>query len=274
MTDNATPLAEVTPETAAPVAAEPNVTTTPQGENPAGNESEAKDDAAGLKDQLEGKEDKPSEAELKRRERNKERWRNMKAEMEQNRIRAELAEREVQRLRAMAPKDYSELDPDDALAERTAAKIREGQASDIERQAEASRIQAQRAMAEAWKAQVEDIRTEHPDFDEAFAKTPIHTRAAPFIAQSEKGGELAYYLAKNPQEANALYDQFDANPALALIELGRLEARVGKPPAKTTSKAPQPASTLSGGRTPPATEPGRGDVGAVQAMLRKAGVLR
>lgn len=277
--DETIPLpAEVTQATEkAPATAdnvEPKSTVPPQGE-PAG-ESDAQAAAEGQPDtQADGEKEELTDAQKRRKERNRERWQSMRQGMEESRRRAELAEAEVRRLRQMAATDYSQIaDPDEALAERMAAKLREGQATDLERQAQASRDLATRAMQEAWGAQADEMRAKYSDFDQVFGpNTPIHQYAAPFIAESEQGGEIAYYLAKNPQEASALYQKFQANPAQGLVELGRIEARVSVPPAKKTSTAPRPAAVLNGGRNPPAFDPASASVSDVAAQLRKAGII-
>lgn len=270
MTDTATLPAEVTQDTMPPAKADIEPKSTPPQGEPAGKSDAS---AAAENGQLEPQEEL-SEAEKRRKERNKERWREMNRTREDAVRRAANAEAEVQRLRSMIPADYSQIsDPDEALAERTAAKLREGQASDIERRAKAEREAAREAMFEAFEVQKEEMRQSHPDFDDVFSRAAIHRHAAPFIASSEKGGELAYWLGQNPKEAHALYDTFERNPARALIELGRLEARVSTPPAKKTSTAPPPAATLSGGRSPPVFDPSAASTNDFAELLKKAGII-
>jgi len=69
------------------------------------------------------------------------------------------------------------------------------------------------------------------------------------VLQSEKGPELAYYLAKNPSVEAELRR---LSPLQAAKEIGRLEDRVSLPSPKTQSKAPPPVSKVTGGATPPA----------------------
>jgi hypothetical protein len=274
MTETNALSAEVTQTTETPAAADTEPTkVTPQGTDPAG-QSEAQPAADEQQDAQDG-EKELTDAEKRRKERNRERWRNMRREMEDSRKRAYAAEAEVRRLRGLAPPDYSQItDPDEVIAEKTAAKLRESSAAEIERQGQAAREQAQAAMQEAWSAHAEEMRAKYADFDQVFGSTtPIHQVAAPFIAESENGGEIAYYLAKNPAEARALYDKFQVNPAQGLVELGRIEARVNVPPAKKTSAAPRPAAVLNGGRNPPAFDPASASVSDVAAQLRKAGVI-
>lgn len=65
------------------------------------------------------------------------------------------------------------------------------------------------------------------------------------IKCSEAGPELAYHLARNPEEARRIA----ALDHLAQIrELGRIEGRLeGRPQARTATAAPEPAPMLRGG---------------------------
>ena len=190
-----------------------------------------------------------SPSEQRRKERNRERWQRMReASEEAARLRAELARWKPE------PVDYSRVeDPDEALAMRTAAKVRESLAGDVEARASHAEQMAQRALAENVEAIYQDGRERMPDFDTVVTdRTPVHANAVPFIAESERGSEVLYHLGKNPQVALDLYRKFDANPAQALIELGRIEARLSVPAPKTVSKAPRPVPAISGGSSPPA----------------------
>jgi hypothetical protein len=65
---------------------------------------------------------------------------------------------------------------------------------------------------------------------------------------SEQGPELLYYLGKNPAELSRISAM---TPGQAGRELGRLEASLSLPPAKTKSSAPNPINPISGGGEPP-----------------------
>ena len=215
---------------------------------------------------------KVSQWELNRKARNQERWRAMKASQEEAaRLRAELA-----RYKAPQNLDYSRIeDPDEALALRTAAKVRESMAGDIEVRAQSAAQEADRVMAENVAAMLEDARERMPDFDQVVThQTPIHANAVPFIAESERGAEIVYHLGKNPQVARDLWQKFQSNPAQALIELGRIEARIAAPPVRTASKAPRPAPAISGGSSPPSFDPSQASVADMAAEMRKLGLIR
>jgi len=262
----------VKPETPSPAPAvteqKSAETTTPQPIEAAGTEEQQKPAA-------EESPDKQPTAEDRKRERNRERWRQMNQARDDALRRAAAAEAELARIKSGQQPDFSQYqDPDERLAARTAHMVRQNMAGDHETQAKVAREEAQRAMAEAWNVAREDARSRIPDFDQVVTdRTPIHQRAAPFIVESEKGPEIAYWLGKNTDAARELYQRFESNPAQALIELGRIEARLSTPPPKPVSTAPKPAPVLNGGVSPLGFDVHSASVDDVAAMLRKEGIL-
>jgi hypothetical protein len=264
------------PAAATPEPSTETTTTTPQPEKAAGPEQQ--NDPAPSQD---GEPEKElTQGELNKRERNRVRWRNMKESAAASQRRAEVAEAELERLRSAKEPDWSQYtDPNEELAERTAHKVRQGfvqsVAEDHKARAAAEHAQAEVARQEAWRSTVDDMRSRIPDYDQVVTpQTPIHARAAPFIVDSERGGEIAYWLGKNPQAAADLFDKFESSPAQALMELGRIEARLSTLKAKTASTAPKPAPVLSGGQNPLGFDPQKGSVDDMAAQLRKAGIIR
>lgn len=258
---NASPAAEVKPQSA-------EQTVSPQAETPAGQEQQAP-----VEKRAEAP-PQPTEAELRRKERNQRRWQEMKnAEREAVRLRAELDRYKPRDV------DYSQItDPDELLAEKTAAKVVEQQRQLHQGQVE----EAQKRQLETLRSAYDDIvaegRERIPDFDQVVnERTPLHERAVPYVLESENAAELLYWLGRpeNAQAARALYDQFRTAPQRALVELGRIEARLSAPPSvKTATQAPKPAPVLTGGVNPMAFDPKTAGVGDMQAQLRKAGIIR
>jgi hypothetical protein len=231
--------------------------------------------AADGSEQTETEEKKePSPAEQARKERNRQRWQAMKDERLQALSEAARLRAELDRIRNTKVDVSQYDDPDDALAARTAQKVRESFAGDYEQQAQRHTARAEQAVVEAWSAIKEDARERMPDFDSVVTDTtPIHQRAAPFIVESEKAAEIAYYLGKNVEVARDLYNDFERNPARALIKLGQIEAKVSMAAPKAHSSAPRPAPILSGSSAPPAFDPKTSGVSEMQAILKKAGIL-
>ena len=271
---------------ASQVTAQDVQTTTPQAETPAGQQPQAKE-PAGAQDQTASDQtdqsqddDKPKTWKEKRQERNRQRWQEYKEAKAVIPQRLAMLEGEVARLRQTSPPDFSQIvDPTEELAERTAWKVRQSQAEDTEKrltqERERAALEDQQRMKDAWSEAVEDARDRMPDFDQVVTKdTPIHARAAPYIVESDLGAEIAYWLGKNPNEARALFNKFESAPNQALIELGRIEARLSASEPKRVSTAPRPAQTLSGGANPLAFDPGRASTDDMAAQLRKAGIIR
>lgn len=254
----------------------PEPSQAPLAEKPAGS-SEQKEAAS---------EETPSQEEAKptwkekRQERNRQRWQEYKEAKAVLPMRLASLEQEVARLKGTAPPDFNSIaDPNEEIAERAAWKVQQRTAENTEarlqqeRQAVAQE-QSQR-LAAAWEEAKEDARERLPDFDQVVTdRTPIHQRAASFIVESEKGADIAYWLGKNPKEAQSLFDKFETAPAHALVELGRIEARLSAPAPKTVSTAPKPAPILSGGANPIAFDMSRASVEDVAAQLRKSGHIR
>lgn len=254
------------------------VETTPQAEKPAGDEGETpSQDAAS--DESQSQEDQPKTWKEKRQERNRARWQEYKEAKAIMPARLAALESEVARLRGAQAPDFSQIqDPTEELAERTAWKVRQQTAAEAEarlkEQKDAATAETTAKLAAAWMEAVEDARERIKDFDSVVTdKTPIHARAAPFIVESDKSAEIAYWLGKNPKDAEALYSKFESQPAQALIELGRIEARLSAPEPKRVSTAPKPAKTLNGGASPLSFDGSKAGVGDMQAWLKKAGVI-
>lgn len=230
--------------------------------------------AAGTEQPTPEKEE-PTPGELKRKERNRERWQKFNEERKWALSEVQRLREENQRLKAPSADYDTIVDPDERLATMSADKVRQSFAGDIEAKTKQAQAVADNAVVSAWEAIKEDAREQMPDFDAVVTEsTPIHVRAAPFIVESDKAAEIAYYLGKNVREAQDLYREFETNPARALIKLGKIEASVSKPSPKAHSSAPKPAPVLSGSSSPPAFDPGKSGVSDMQAMLKKAGILR
>lgn len=246
----------------------------PQAETPAGEQAASEDTQ------------KPEDAEQKqtwkdkRQERNKQRWQEYKAGRESLMQRISYLEAEVKRGRDAKAPDFSKItDPTEELAERTAWKVRQAQTAETEQrlvqEKRSAAFETQERMAAAWQEAVEDARTRIPDFDAVVTdKTPIHPWMAPYIVESDKGTDVAYWLGKHPAEARSLAELFDRGSPQALIELGRIEARLSAPTPKTLSTAPKPAQVITGGVNPLQFDAGRASVGDTAEVLRKAGLIR
>lgn len=215
----------------------------------------------------------PSQAEINRRERNRERWAAMKAKAE----RAERAEAELAKLKGAAEPDWSSYaDPNQEVADRVLHTLRKEQIPLLEQQANASRAEAQQIESQAFEEAITDARGKYPDFDAVVfnPQVPYPREMVPYIANSERGADVAYYLGRNPDVARQLADAFAQNPTVGFIELGRIEGKVSAPTPKPASTAPKPPPVIAGGSNPPAFDAATASIGDMAAHLRKAGIIR
>lgn len=94
-----------------------------------------------------------------------------------------------------------------------------------------------------WESRVESARTSIPDYDTVVGSSelPVAQHVADALMESERGPELAYYMATHPTFADQLNRM---SPVKAAVELGKLETSLTAPPVKAASKAPPPATPI------------------------------
>lgn len=97
-------------------------------------------------------------------------------------------------------------------------------------------------LTRAWNAQIEKARDELEDFDEVCAESEaiVTPKMSEAILESDKGAMIAYYLAKNPGEAERISKLAPSKQVAAIVAL---EDKVAKP-AKQPSKAPEPIAPV------------------------------
>ena len=146
-----------------------------------------------------------------------------------------------------------QFDSDDAYIHEMAVR----KAEELITQREAQRQQAQ--LLESYHDREEEARGKYDDFEQvAYNPTlPITQVMAQSIQASDIGPDVAYYLGKNPKEA----DRISRLPAiLQAKEIGKIEVKLASspPPVKTTS-APAPINPVtarsSGNPTYDTTDP-------------------
>lgn len=128
------------------------------------------------------------------------------------------------------------------LAER---EIAAAEATNANRQASALR-----EAVEAFQDRLEDLREALPDADKvlkAAADREVKPHVNDLVVESEKGGLLAYYLAKNPAKLDELNRM---SPLQAAKAVGVLETRLTLAKPKKTPSAPAPAKPVSGSAAP------------------------
>lgn len=119
------------------------------------------------------------------------------------------------------------------LAERKAAE----KISQLERQREQEKV------SEQFLERAEKASEKYPDFQQVVGNInlPINEGMAEFIADSDAGPDVAYYLGKHPSEAARIAQM---SPIKAARELTRIEAELSNKPPVKTSNAPAPISPI------------------------------
>lgn len=120
------------------------------------------------------------------------------------------------------------------------------------------RVEQTRVVNE-WQGKIAQAKSEYPDFDSALEEAqdiPIQPHVSEALMDSPLGADIAYYLAKNPEDA---YRINSMTPTQAIRELGRIESYVefdkkekAKVPKAKVSAAPapiKPPKSSGGGST-------------------------
>lgn len=156
------------------------------------------------------------------------------------RVEQQLREQAEARARAVEPK-RDEFRDDEAYVQAQIEHLAEKRAA--EKLAERERMQQQERVSEAFTEKAEAAKTRYADFDAVVGNPmlPINEGMAEFIADSDAGPELAYFLGKNPARAAAIAA---LSPIKAARELTRLEAELAAKPKATPSKAPEPINPV------------------------------
>lgn len=221
-----------------------------------------------------GKQEKkePSQSELNRRERNRERWAQMKAKA----ARYDALQSHIAEVRAAEAPDWSKFaDPNEEVAERMLHALQQKQVPSLQKQAESVRGEIADLEVQSYNESVQEARTRYPDFDSVVynPNVPFAPQMVSYVANAERGADVAYYLGKNPDVAQRLAESFKIGDALGYMELGRIEAKMALP-SKSISSAPKPASVIQGGSNPPGFDVGTASVSEMADFLKKSGIIR
>jgi hypothetical protein len=121
--------------------------------------------------------------------------------------------------------------------------------------------EVERIQVEAWEsvtatvaAKAEAAADRMPGLvDKLKALPKLSAPTVQFMAESEKGAEIAYHLANNPAEASRIAD---LPPLHQGIELARLEGKLSvAPQIRKVSTAPSPVPTVTGNPSPASRDP-------------------
>ena len=121
----------------------------------------------------------------------------------------------------------------DHLAEKKAA----------EKLAQRERAEQQERATESFLEKAEKAQERYPDYHAVVGNPAlaINDGMVEFIAESDVGADVAYWLGKNPIKSAQIAQM---SPMKAARELSRIEAEIASKPKANPSKAPEPISPV------------------------------
>lgn len=200
--------------------------------------------------EVEAEDDKETPTQRRRRQRREAR--------ERDRARAEEAEAKAKALKDRL-KQYEPIDPntaddyDLAVAENAAKALRradtQAEIDSVESEGTKAREAVDQEATQDFVERVEDLSKTIPDLKDKIREMaeavpePIQKLMA---FEMERGPEVAYHLANNPDQLKRIAAM---QPMQAAMTLGRIESQLSAPPKpKVKSDAPAPLSRVSGGK--------------------------
>jgi hypothetical protein len=166
--------------------------------------------------------------------------------------RAEAAIAEANRLRAQLTAK-SELDPNDFAAQdedRLRRVVKTERFEETVSEARRAQEQASESRRAVFDAKLDAARDRITDLDQAigeFLRLPLSEVAADLITESDKSAEIAYFLAKNPGDAERIAA---LPPHKQGAEIARIEARVSVATPRRTTAAPPPVPMVGASTAP------------------------
>jgi hypothetical protein len=244
-----------------------NEAQTPEDDDQVSDNNEGADAQAQADDKPDSEQKTASQL---RRERRRAAQQRQREEMERTQQAAQEAQAEAKRLKdrlaLYEPVDPNSADDYDAAIARNAAydaqrKAIEADLKDAEARSQQSEQTAAERRAQAEQEVVKSFWEEAAEYKDAAPDLADKIRSAPLmpgaddINRLDRPVEVAYYLANNQQEMQALAQM---NPVDRAAELVRLEARIPKLiTPKRASSAAAPLDTLSGNGARPDKDPSK-----------------
>lgn len=152
-----------------------------------------------------------------------------------------------------------------ALIEQT---VNRTQSEFAKTQAQSAVEQQAAAEQEIWGERVADLKESVPDFEAvAYSDKVIYSKhGLEMVRRLAEGPRVAYYLGKNPQEAQRIAQ---LAPLETAFELGRLEAKLTSGQPRRVSNAPAPVQTVRGGGVLGTPDPNKMEMGEYAAWYAK-----
>lgn len=180
----------------------------------------------------------------------------------------EAVERERDELRArLAPpedRDAPKLEDFDYDPEKFQKATREYARKQASEEFEAARKNegaqhAQNRLASSWEDTVRKGEEKYDDFAEVVGEIKADNPISVAVMESDMGADVAYYLAKNPDEIDRLSE---LSPVSQVREIGKIEAKLianATPKPKTPSNAPAPITPVTTSAGPNSDVPSEND---------------
>lgn len=180
------------------------------------------------------------------------------------RIEAQQREQQVSRVAQIEPK-RDEFRDDDAYQQAQIDHLAAKRAEQILTEREQAKQLEQRA--ETFMDQAEKASERYADFQTVVSNPAlsINNDMAEFIAESEMGADVAYYLGKNPIKAAQIAK---LSAIGAYRELTRIEAELASKPKAQPSNAPEPIKPV-GTRGKPASSALPSDEDPIDVWMKK-----
>lgn len=179
------------------------------------------------------------------------------------RIEQQMRDAQQQQVRQQAPARESFQD-DEAYLRAHIEHLAEQKAA--EKLAERQARQEAEKRSESFLAKAEKAAERYADFQAVVSNPslPVNEAMAEFIAESDQGAEVAYFLGKNPGKA---YEISQLSPIRAARELAKIEADLASRPARV-SRTPEPISPVGNrGRASSSSLPSDDD--DIETWMRK-----
>ena len=185
---------------------------------------------------------------------------NLRDERRTNRTEIQRLRAENERLKKPLVPDVSALDYDERERLRVREGVREERIADNTDRARELAAKDRSIAEQEFNATVDTVmdkigeaKDRFPDLATKIEKINLSQDTVEYLAESEKGAELANHLVSNPDLADRLYHLTNPRDATSssLREadrlIARIEAGITKPTARKATNAPNPGTQLAGG---------------------------
>ena len=180
------------------------------------------------------------------------------------RIEQQLREQQQARVAEVAPQ-RDDFKDDEAFVNAQLEHLATKKAQELLEQRERA-AQAEKR-SETFLEKAEKASERYPDFQTVVSNPalPINDAMAEYIAESDLGADVAYYLGKNPVKAAQIAK---LSPVGAARELTRIEAELASKPKANPSNAPEPIKPV-GTRGKPASSALPSDDDDIATWMKK-----